>query len=252
MKIQEIYGIKVRPRSRITIKSGGSFQLTMASLRSFKSLERTSLYVETKKQKILLCSLIPCTRDQQLLNFTRLEGETVTFVIKGKNTVQLSGNYISLEDESEPEPKRKKTKVDTKMNIERDKKEKVGEKENIKVAEKRRDGDQQTESKRRDHAINEKQVRIPESKRYDKATQDDHTVENKKKTKNQLKIKRYNQAVQDEAKQVKSRVNEKVLQDECIVDDIVSILKARGEPSEEDEDETITDVNSDTDDEYAE
>ncbi|ORE01757.1 hypothetical protein BCV72DRAFT_66164 [Rhizopus microsporus var. microsporus] len=248
MKIQGIYGITVRPRSRITIKSGGSFQLTMASLRSFKSLERTSLYVETKKQKILLCSLIPCTRDQQLLNFTRLEGETVTFVIKGKNTVQLSGNYISLEDEPEPEPKRKKAKVDTKNNIEKNKKEKVGEKENIKVAEKRRDRDQQTESKRRGHAIDEKQVKTPESKRHDKATQDDRTVENK----NQLKIKRHNQAVQDEAKQVKNKANEKVLQDEHIVDDIVSILKARGEPSEEDEDETITDVNSDTDDEYAE
>ncbi|CAO3670885.1 unnamed protein product [Rhizopus microsporus] len=199
----------------------------MASLSSFKSLERTSLYVETKKQKILLCSLIPCTRDQQLLNFTRLEGETVTFIVKGKNTVQLSGNYISLEDELEPEPKRKKAKVDTKKNIERNKKENVGEKENIKMAKKRKDRDQQTESKRRGHAIDEKKMRIPESKRH-------------------------NQAVQDEAKQVKSKVDEKVLQDERIVDDIVSILKARGEPSEEDDDEAITDVNSDTDDEYAE
>ncbi|CEJ00806.1 hypothetical protein RMCBS344292_14853 [Rhizopus microsporus] len=180
-------GVKVRPRSRITIKSGGSFQLTMASLSSFKSLERTSLYVETKEQKILLCSLIPCT---------------------GK--MQLSGNYISFEDEPEPEPKRKKAKVDTKKNIERNKKEKVGEKENIKVTKKRRNRDQQTESKR------------------------------------------HSQAVQNEAKQVKSKVDEKVLQDERIVDDIVSILKARGEPSEEDEDEITTDVNSDTDDEYAE
>ncbi|CEG63435.1 hypothetical protein RMATCC62417_00578 [Rhizopus microsporus] len=203
-------GVKVRPRSRITIKSGGSFQLTMASLSSFKSLERTSLYVETKEQKILLCSLIPCTRDQQLLNFTRLEDETVTFVVKGKNTVQLSGNYISFEDEPEPEPKRKKAKVDTKKNIERNKKEKVGEKENIKVTKKRRNRDQQTESKR------------------------------------------HSQAVQNEAKQVKSKVDEKALQDERIVDDIVSILKARGEPSEEDEDEITTDINSDTDDEYAE
>lgn len=137
--------------------------------------------------------------------------------------MQLSGNYISLEDEPEPEPKRKKAKVDTKKNIERNKKEKVGEKENIKVPEIRRDRDQQTESKRRGHAIDEKKVRIPESKRHDKATQDDRTVENKKKAKNQLKIKGHNQAVQDEAKQVKSKVDEKVLQDERIVDDIVSM-----------------------------
>ncbi|RCI07127.1 hypothetical protein CU098_013773 [Rhizopus stolonifer] len=88
MLIRGLWGIQLTPEQDYVIK---------ASIGQFEGSQRTSVYMQFQDHRFLLCSLTPRKIEQQVLNITCLEGESVVFRSKGPNTIHLMGNYISQE-----------------------------------------------------------------------------------------------------------------------------------------------------------
>ncbi|CAM0140613.1 unnamed protein product [Umbelopsis sp. WA50703] len=64
---------------------------------------RSVVKVVVDSKEFVLCSLCPDKREQQSLDHTFVEGEEVTFMATGKNTVHLTGNYVPDQEEAEDE-----------------------------------------------------------------------------------------------------------------------------------------------------
>ncbi|CAO3689810.1 unnamed protein product [Rhizopus stolonifer] len=84
--------------------SSPSIQITMASLKTFESTERCSVFVNIGDRQMILCSLVSGKCEQQVLNFTRLSGEKISLFSTGKNIIHLVGNYISQNDDLRNQP----------------------------------------------------------------------------------------------------------------------------------------------------
>ncbi|KAG1056652.1 hypothetical protein G6F43_001464 [Rhizopus delemar] len=85
MKIRGLWSMELQPQVETVVDSDASFQITMASLRTFEGAQRSSLFVRFQAQEVLLCSLLPEKNEQQILNFTRLAGEIITLYSNGNN-----------------------------------------------------------------------------------------------------------------------------------------------------------------------
>ncbi|KAI8640022.1 hypothetical protein BD408DRAFT_420517 [Parasitella parasitica] len=95
MLVRGLWGVQIDPQADRTIRASASFKITMASIYQFRGPERTSVYISFHDSKFLLCSLIPEKIEQQVMDITCLQGETITLRAQGPNVIHLLGNYIS-------------------------------------------------------------------------------------------------------------------------------------------------------------
>ncbi|KAI8089426.1 uncharacterized protein BX664DRAFT_314633 [Halteromyces radiatus] len=95
-------GAQIEPGKSYTQAVTSPFMVTMAALSDvIVDNARSSLCIRVNELEFVLCSLTPGRLEQQPLNLTLVEGETVTFAIKGKNSIHLTGNYILDNDEDD-------------------------------------------------------------------------------------------------------------------------------------------------------
>ncbi|KAI8338924.1 hypothetical protein BC941DRAFT_469104 [Chlamydoabsidia padenii] len=106
MNIQGFWGLQVLPGKQYTQNVTVPFIITMASLTDkIQSNTRCSLIIKVDEEEFVVCSLIPEKLEQQILGLTLMEGEQVTFSVKGDNAVHLTGNYV-FDDDTAKEDKR--------------------------------------------------------------------------------------------------------------------------------------------------
>ncbi|KAG0167281.1 peptidylprolyl isomerase fpr4 [Apophysomyces sp. BC1015] len=92
-------GLHVVPGKTYSQTVTAPFRIAMASLSDEVSdTIRSSLCVKIDGKSFVLCSLTPEKVEQQTLDVTFVEGEEVTFSVKGPNTIHLTGNY-TFDDE---------------------------------------------------------------------------------------------------------------------------------------------------------
>ncbi|KAG2172883.1 hypothetical protein INT43_000233 [Umbelopsis isabellina] len=104
MSVQGFWGLQVEPENSYTQVIDASFRVTMAALGEVLHGDgRSVVKVVVDSKEFVLCSLCPDKREQQSLDHTFVEGEEVTFMATGKNTVHLTGNYVPDQEEDEDE-----------------------------------------------------------------------------------------------------------------------------------------------------
>ncbi|KAI8391372.1 uncharacterized protein BYT42DRAFT_542931 [Radiomyces spectabilis] len=102
MSVQGFWGLQCVPGKTYTQIVSAPFRVSMAALSdTISSKDRSTLCVKVDKNDFALCSLVPEKTEQQPLDLTLVEGEEVTFYVKGDNTIHLTGNYIFEDDEDE-------------------------------------------------------------------------------------------------------------------------------------------------------
>ncbi|KAG0164946.1 peptidylprolyl isomerase fpr4 [Apophysomyces sp. BC1034] len=100
MSVQGFWGLQVLPGKTYSQIVSSSFRITMAALpESATNKKRTSVCVKVDNEDYVLCTLVPGKIDQQILDISFVEEEEVTFMVKGDNTVHLTGNYTSNQED---------------------------------------------------------------------------------------------------------------------------------------------------------
>ncbi|KAF7730594.1 peptidylprolyl isomerase fpr4 [Apophysomyces ossiformis] len=107
MSIQGFWGLHVVPGKTYSQTVTAPFRIAMASLSDeISETKRSSLCVKVDDKSFVLCSLSPEKIEQQPLDVTFVEGEEVTFFVKGPkkypcSTIHLTGNYTFDDEDSE-------------------------------------------------------------------------------------------------------------------------------------------------------
>ncbi|KAG2199381.1 hypothetical protein INT47_001563 [Mucor saturninus] len=100
--VQGFMGLIVHPGKTYTQIVSAPFRIAMASLgEDVTDEKRTTVTVVVDKKEYVLCTLIANKIEQQALDITFVEGEEITFAVKGDNIVHLTGNYVFSDDEEE-------------------------------------------------------------------------------------------------------------------------------------------------------
>ncbi|CAO3587990.1 unnamed protein product [Absidia cylindrospora] len=99
-----LIGLQVLPGKQYTQKVTLPFMITMASLTdTITSSKRCSLLIKVDGEEYIMCSLTPEKLEQQVLSTTIMEGEEVTFSIRGDNAIHLTGNHVFDIGDQHPE-----------------------------------------------------------------------------------------------------------------------------------------------------
>ncbi|KAI8349680.1 hypothetical protein BD560DRAFT_410160 [Blakeslea trispora] len=102
MSVQGFWGLVLHPGKTYSQIVSASFRIAMASLtEQISENKRTTVAVVVDNKEYVLCTLIPNKIEQQSLDHTFVEGEEVTFAVKGDNIVHLTGNYVFTDDDEE-------------------------------------------------------------------------------------------------------------------------------------------------------
>ncbi|OBZ82910.1 hypothetical protein A0J61_09042, partial [Choanephora cucurbitarum] len=102
MSVQGFWGLVLHPGKTYSQIVSASFRIAIASLtEQISENKRTTVTVVVDNKEYVLCTLIPNKIEQQSLDHTFVEGEEVTFAVKGENIVHLTGNYVFTDDDEE-------------------------------------------------------------------------------------------------------------------------------------------------------
>ncbi|ORZ21167.1 hypothetical protein BCR42DRAFT_406966 [Absidia repens] len=95
MTVHGFWGLQVLPGKQYTQNVTLPFMITMASLTdAITSNKRCSLLIKVDGEEYIMCSLTPEKLEQQVLSTTIMQGEEVTFSIRGDNAMHLTGNHV--------------------------------------------------------------------------------------------------------------------------------------------------------------
>ncbi|KAJ8656913.1 hypothetical protein O0I10_007510 [Lichtheimia ornata] len=105
MALQGFWGLQLTPGKSYSQIASSTFCITMAAVSDSKVNKptRSSVCIVVDDMEYVLCTLVPGQIDQQELNLTIVEGEEVSFTVKGKSTIHLSGNYVGSQEDEDME-----------------------------------------------------------------------------------------------------------------------------------------------------
>jgi FK506-binding nuclear protein len=101
----EVWGLQLHGHKTYTQEVEVPFRVTMAALdKKLENEERSSVIVRIGNEnesssEFVLCSLTPGKIEQCLLNHVFIVGEKVTFFTNGENSIHLTGNFLSYEED---------------------------------------------------------------------------------------------------------------------------------------------------------
>ncbi|CDS07427.1 hypothetical protein LRAMOSA01376 [Lichtheimia ramosa] len=103
MALEGFWGLQLIPGNTYSQIASRTFCITMAAVTDAKVTKptRSSVCIVVDDMEYVLCTLVPGQIDQQELNLTIVEGEEVSFSVKGKSTIHLSGNYIGTQEDED-------------------------------------------------------------------------------------------------------------------------------------------------------